>query len=116
MEIDENCYTGDDGKGAGIPTLTKQQKVKKVVVRNKAPLMLGPVITQETVLRAPYDIFTINENNDRVAWKPPHCHKVSPHGVIPLLYIPYFQIKQVSFLSATGAGAPCAASIYVEVW
>lgn len=40
-------------------------------------LTLGPALASEIVLRVPYDIFTINEKNERVAWKPPSCHKVT---------------------------------------
>lgn len=52
-----------------------QKRVKKRPPKYKA-LTLGPAIEREVVHRVPYDIYTVNDKNERVAWKPPMCHKV----------------------------------------
>lgn len=86
VEIQETCCgTGTKNRtAAGIPSgisnaplvngLT-QQKVKRKPTKYKA-LTLGPAVEREVVKRVSYDIFTVNEKNERVAWKPPACHKV----------------------------------------
>lgn len=88
VEIQETCC------GTGIPRTTTttntrvptgvpnasvvnglpQPKIKRKPPKYKA-LTLGPAVEQEVVQRVPYDIFTVNEKNERVAWKPPVCHK-----------------------------------------
>ncbi|KAK3855638.1 hypothetical protein Pcinc_037974 [Petrolisthes cinctipes] len=52
----------------------KLPTAKRKPTKYKA-LTLGPALATEVVLRIPYDIFTVNEKNERVAWKPPSCHK-----------------------------------------
>lgn len=87
VEIQETCCgTGTNRNAATVPSGTPnttlgnrlpQPKGKRKPPKYKA-LTLGPAIIQEVVQRVPFDIYTINENNERVAWKPPSCHKSSP--------------------------------------
>ncbi|ROT70634.1 hypothetical protein C7M84_011077 [Penaeus vannamei] len=87
VEIQERC--GSDGTNRSGTGLTPQVPNTIVVnslpppkVKRKAPkykaLTLGPAVEREVVRRVSYDIFTVNENNERIAWKPPTCHKASP--------------------------------------
>ncbi|XP_071524771.1 uncharacterized protein [Panulirus ornatus] len=87
VEIQETCCgTGNKNRTtAGIPSEVSntplvngltQQKVKRKPPKYKA-LTLGPAVEREVVKRVSYDIFTVNEKNERIAWKPPSCHKSS---------------------------------------
>ncbi|XP_068238571.1 uncharacterized protein [Palaemon carinicauda] len=86
VEIQENCCGRDISLNGsclppGTPSVTlvsrlSQPKGKRKPPKHKA-LTLGPAIVQEVVQRVPFDIYTVNENNERVAWKPPSCHKSS---------------------------------------
>ncbi|XP_042213980.1 uncharacterized protein LOC121860720 isoform X2 [Homarus americanus] len=81
VEIQEtSCGTGANRTGTEAPpnasntpvvTGLTQQKIKR------KPLTLGPAVEHEVVQRVSYDIFTVNDKNERVAWKPQICHKTS---------------------------------------
>ncbi|XP_066964337.1 uncharacterized protein [Macrobrachium rosenbergii] len=87
VEIQENCCGRETNRNGsclppGAPSVTlvsrlSQPKVKRKPPKHKA-LTLGPAVVQEVVQRVPFDIYTVNENNERIAWKPPSCHKSSP--------------------------------------
>ncbi|XP_045605674.2 uncharacterized protein [Procambarus clarkii] len=87
VEIQETCCgTGVQRTSTRVPVGVSnapivnglsQPKIKRKPPKYKA-LTLGPAVEQEVVQRVPYDIFTVNDKNERVAWKPPACHKASP--------------------------------------
>lgn len=82
VEIQETCC-GSNRTGTvtsagvinGSTTLFPQQRVKRKPPKYKA-LTLGPAVEREVVRRVPFDIYTVNDKNERVAWKPRVCHKV----------------------------------------
>ena len=59
-----------------------EENGKKVIPKgSKCPpvrkrLQLGPVSLSEPVERHDYDLFTVADNGQRIAWKPKFCHKV----------------------------------------
>ena len=59
-------------KSTNLPS----NRLKRKRLKYKA-LKLGPLIEQEIVTKTSYDIFTLQDNNERIAWKPPRCHKVN---------------------------------------
>lgn len=101
VEIQERC--GSDGTNRSGTGLTPQVPNTIVVnslpppkVKRKAPkykaLTLGPAVEREVVRRVSYDIFTVNENNERIAWKPPTCHKVGNEGLNFFLFILIYEV------------------------
>lgn len=86
VDIQESCCasggTNRNSTGAApqVPSAIVVNSLPPPKVKRKAPkykaLTLGPAVEREVVQRVSYDIFTVNENNERIAWKPPTCHKV----------------------------------------
>ncbi|KAK7069310.1 hypothetical protein SK128_012750 [Halocaridina rubra] len=87
-DVQENCLGTTPNRPNGVPngvshslnsalkSVPPPAKVKRKPPKHKA-LSLGPAIVKEVVQRVSYDIYTLNENNERIAWKPPSCHKYS---------------------------------------
>lgn len=88
VEIEEQVSAGEEeGEKSEATVLGKKQEQEpKKPVRYKA-LTLGPAVVEEAVPKVPFDIYTdSSDSNDRVAWKPPSCHKVGFPSCMPVFF------------------------------
>lgn len=87
MEIEERGSAEEsEGEESEVPVSVRKRRLKKPM--NYKALTLGPAVKEEAVLRVPFDIYyTVSDSNERVAWKPPSCHKVGPLCCMPAYFL-----------------------------
>ncbi|CAL4068734.1 unnamed protein product, partial [Meganyctiphanes norvegica] len=96
MEMPETSQDGNttieakEGRKINTSHLSVSSKFgprKKRKLPKRKPLMLGPVFEPKVVQLVPFDIYTVNDKMERVAWKPPTCPKVSnEEGVCQIVF------------------------------
>lgn len=88
MEIEEQGSAGEsEREEPTAPVSHKKRRGPKKPIHYRA-LTLGPAVVEEVVPRVSFDVYTVSsDGNDRVAWKPPSCHKVGSRRSSYLLFM-----------------------------